>query len=121
IQTCRTVGPILSPDGARPQAATDRDSNFGSRFVPPSFEEKPLDIPGLKLEKCLGQNPIGEFWLARDAEGREFRALCSTRTTVADEKVLQRLRAVQHPALPPCRTLRVSADRLAVVTYFYEG
>src|SRR5262249_39581962 len=47
--------------------------------------------------------------------------LCSSRTTGEEEKVLQRLRAVQHAALPPSRVLRASSDRLAVITFFYEG
>ena len=113
---------MLSPDGAGVQTGQERDSSvFGSRFLPPAVEMKPLSIPGLKLDKCLGQSPLGEFWLARDGEGREFRALCSSRTAVADEKILQRLRAIQHAALPPCRALRASSDRLALITFFYEG
>ncbi len=115
-------GRILSPDGARVQSGPERDQSVvSSRFIPPGFEVKPLTIPGLKLDKCLGKNPLGEYWLARDEEGREFRALCTFGTTVTDEKLVQRLRAVQHPVLPPCGVLRASSDRLALVTCFYEG
>ena len=113
---------ILSPDGGRVQSGPERDQSMAnSRFIPPSFEMKPLSIPGLKLDKCLGQNPLGEYWLARDGEGREFRALCSFGATVADENLMQRLRAVRHAVLPPCGVLRASSDRLALVTCFYGG
>ena len=113
---------LLTPDGARLQSGQDREASVcGSRFIPPGFEVRPLSIPGLKLEKCLGQNALGEYWLARDAENREFRALCLHQSLGTDEKLFNRLRAILHPALPPCRTIRTSSERIALVNYFYQG
>ena len=55
-----------------------------------------------------------------DEAGREFRLLTLAASFGDAEPLLQRLRAIRHAALPPCKAIRVAEHRLALVTLRYE-
>jgi hypothetical protein len=82
--------------------------------------------PGLifqdfQLTERQGQTPLGELWLARGADGLDYRALALCGSFAIDDAVLARLQALEHPELPPSRVFRTPCGRVVMVTDRYEG
>ena len=79
-----------------------------------------LAVPGLRFIRGLGHHPLGDLWQAADDAGTEFRVLTLAASFGDGDSLFQRLRAIRHPSLPPCKVVRVPEHRLALATLRYE-
>ncbi len=106
----------------RPNNPTAETPCAGARTVqgPPlnalAGQPTSVSLPGHRFLQCLSQTPLGDFWRARNAAGRECRALCLLEFVRYDEHLIQHLRALTHPALPPTEVHWSPAERLVLVT-----
>jgi serine/threonine protein kinase len=85
---------------------------------PPAAATQIAFLWGYELVERLGQGPLGDLWLAHDADGRPYRAL--SLYAAADDGLLRRLEALDHPQLPPTRVVRGPGGQLVVLTEPFE-
>src|SRR5262249_22932670 len=101
--------------------ATGQDTPPPGGPLPGGLGPQPtcVSLPGYRFVQCLAQGPLGDLWRAQDASGRECRALCLPRLA-REARLIDRLQALSHPALPPTEVHWSAAGRLVLVTGWYE-
>jgi serine/threonine protein kinase len=120
-QTLVTKRPQMPPRaGANGAAADDKSSRetlSDSRNAPVTG----LKLPGYHLVAQVSHGPLGALYLARDGEGkvRMIRYLPGDDASL-DAPLLDRLRSVRHPALPPLEVNRHASGRVALVSDVVE-
>jgi serine/threonine protein kinase len=91
-------------------------STSGEPLLPPTS----VSLPGFRFCQCLSQGPLGDLWRAEDSAGRSCRALCLLSFVRYDEGLIAHLRALRHPALPPGEVHWSSAERLVLLTPWFD-
>lgn len=80
-----------------------------------------ISLPGYRFVSCLNQTPLGDLWLAEDAQGRRRRALALHGFVRYDARLIAHLQALRDPLLPATEVHWSSAERLILLTDCYEG
>jgi serine/threonine protein kinase len=86
----------------------------------PPQQDAGAALPGFRFLGCLNQGQLGEIWKVEGPDGRERLArllpVCAGGSAEAEARLVARLGALRHAALPPAEVLRTPAGRVAVVT-----
>jgi hypothetical protein len=87
---------------------------------PAATQPTSVSLPGYRFVECVGQGPLGDLWLVRDARGRERRAFCLLNLVKYDEQLVAQLEALRDPVLPEAEVHWSQADRVVLVTDSFE-
>jgi serine/threonine protein kinase len=79
-----------------------------------------VSLPGYRFLECVSQTPFGDVWKVQDEQGYFRRALCLPTLVDRDHALIERLRQLIHPLLPPLEASWSPSGRLVLITEWYE-
>jgi serine/threonine protein kinase len=105
------IGETVNSAAHAPRSDTKRE--------PPKATSASQTLPGYHVLERVGRDPFGEVYMARDADGRErqIRFLSSEGGGAdTDPRLLARLTALRHPALPRLEAKTISNGRVVLIS-----
>jgi serine/threonine protein kinase len=80
-----------------------------------------VSLPGYRFLSCVNQTPMGDQWVAMDAQGRKRRAVALFGFVRYDGRLISHLKALRDPVLPATEVHWSPAERLVILTEPYGG
>jgi serine/threonine protein kinase len=109
------TSPPSTPSASTPDRSPVMGSDSGN-IAPTS-----VALPGYRFLSCSGQSPLGDVWKVQDTKGRELRALCLYNFVGQEPGLVERIEALEHPAIPKAQVSWSPAGRLVLVTEVFEA
>jgi serine/threonine protein kinase len=123
------VEPSLTPP--RPKPAAPETPPLSSTPMPDELVDlidgvalaapTSVSLPGYRFHACLTQTSLADVWSAEDKQGRPRRALCLLSFVRYDARLISHLQTLRDPSLPATEVHWSPAERLVVLTDWYDG